>query len=285
MKRWDDYKFRCSSLGHIMTDGRGTQITELQLTELSALLEKIKITDKQAARRDELIGKRDAKPELSSGAKTYLRTIWKEETFQIRSEISSKYTEKGNLVEDESISFASQYFGWGLLEGFGAECKNRLTNDFITGEPDVNWDPTKVLADVKSSWDLLTFPMFEKDLPNPDYDWQGKGYLYLSGKSVFQLVYCLMDTPEHLINDAIRKEEYKQNVIELSAEDEKEIRWRMTFSHLEPAQRMRIWKIAALESDFRKIDERVLMARDYLNNLDGAYIKITEEVKSQFTNF
>lgn len=282
MRRWDDYKFRCSALGNIMTDGRGTQITELQLKELGALLEKIKLTDKQAERRDELVAKRDAKPELSSGAKTYLRTLWREETFQIRNEISSKYTEKGNLVENEAIEFANKHFGWGLLEDYDVESKNRITNDFITGEPDVNWDATNVLADVKSSWDLMTFPMFENDLPNADYLWQGYGYLWLTGKPVFQLVYCLMDTPEHLIQDAIRKEEYKQNAIELSLEDEQEIRWRMTFSHLEPAQRMRIWKIAAIESEFERIKERVIAAREYLNNLDVLYKRITDEVDSQF---
>jgi len=282
MKRWDDYKFRCSSLGSIMSAGRGVVITDKQLETLNELLSKVKLTDKQALLRDELITKRDAKPELSSGAKSYLTQLWKEETFQTRKEISSKYTEKGNLVENDAIAFANHHLGWGLLMDFDADSKNRLTNEFITGEPDVNWDANGLLADVKSSWDLFTFPMFEQKLPNPDYYWQGMGYLALSGKSSFQLVYCLMDTPEHLILDAIRKEEYKRCEIELPVEVEQEIRWSMTFSHLEPAQRMRVWTLGAVQSEIEAIYTQVGMARDYLNNLDGMYKRITDETDSLF---
>ena len=72
---WTGHLFRCSSLSQITSMGRGTQITDKQRAELAQLLDKVKLTEKQATRRDELQAKLEAKPELSRGAKTYLESL------------------------------------------------------------------------------------------------------------------------------------------------------------------------------------------------------------------
>ena len=67
-----------------MSDDPKNKISEKQLLTLEGLLSKIKVTDKQAELRDVLLLKRDAKPELSTGAKTYIRELWLEENFGIK---------------------------------------------------------------------------------------------------------------------------------------------------------------------------------------------------------
>lgn len=278
MGRWDNYLIRCSSLGDIMTAGRGAKITDKQLEELNDLLSRVKLTEKQADRRDELISKRDAKPELSATAKSMLRKIWKEETYGVKKEITSKYTEKGNQVEKDAIQFASKVLNWGILEDFDTSDKNRINNEFITGEPDVNWDPKNLLADVKSSWDVFTFPDLATESPNDDYFWQGVGYMALTNKSEFYLVYCLMDTPEHLVLDEIRKAEYARNVICLTDEEEIAIRKRMTFSHMPDWARIRVFKFTRQAELEQQVYEQVIECRNYLNALDTIWEKNMESI-------
>jgi len=83
--------FRASELGHIMADERSAVITPTQLKELNVLLEKIKLTDKQAVRRDELIAKRDAPPVLSQGAKTYIQKKAIEDKYGFTKDIEYRY--------------------------------------------------------------------------------------------------------------------------------------------------------------------------------------------------
>ena len=90
-----ELKIRASSLGKIMSDDPKNKISEKQLLTLEGLLSKIKVTDKQAELRDVLLLKRDAAPELSKGAKTYIKELWLEDNYGIRQEINSCYIDKG----------------------------------------------------------------------------------------------------------------------------------------------------------------------------------------------
>ncbi len=62
-----------------------------------------------------------------------------------------------------------------------SENEERITNEYITGVPDVNTD---VLIDVKSSWDAFTFfeKVVEDELKNKDYYYQLQGYMWLTDK-------------------------------------------------------------------------------------------------------
>ena len=107
---------------------------------------------------------------LSKTCKTYLQELAIEEMYGIRKEFSSRYTDKGNLVEDESISLAQEVLDFGLMY----KNEEHFNNDFLTGTPDVNTDT--ILLDVKSSYDATTFPFFAEDYYYP------KGYMALCNK-------------------------------------------------------------------------------------------------------
>jgi hypothetical protein len=274
---WTGHLFRCSSLSHITSMGRGTQITDKQREELATLLDKIKLTEIQAKRRDELQQKLEAKPELSKGAKTYLEGLWVEMTFKRPKDFTSKYTDKGTEVEHESLHMANRVLGWGLnpdvIDGLEF-IKQRISNEYITGEPDVHIRPSGhngLLADAKSSWNVHTFPHFKDDI-DPAYYAQGQGYMWLTGIESFQLVYCLVDTPERLINDEVRRQEWANGFIEIPEEMEEDIRWAMTFEDIPEAARVKLYRFQKDEEFISRIKESVELSREYLMELNYKFL-------------
>jgi hypothetical protein len=252
--------------------GRGTQITDKQRAELAQLLDKVKLTEKQAIRRDELQAKLEAKPELSRGAKTYLEGLWVEMTFKREKNFKSKYTDKGTEVEHETLHMANRVLDWGLdpeqIDGMEF-IKKRLNNEFITGEPDVHMSP--LLADGKSSWDIHTFPHFKEDI-DPAYFAQGQGYMMLTGEKDFQLVYGLVDTPERLINDEVRRQEWSNGFIEIPLEMENDIRWSMTFEDIPERARVKRYTFQRDEEFISRIKECVELSREYLMELNDKFL-------------
>jgi hypothetical protein len=259
--------------------GRGTQITAKQKEELKGLLERIKLTDKQASRRDELQQKMEAKPELSKGAKTYLEGLWIEETFNRPKDFKSKYTDKGTEQETESMHLANKVLDWGFPSDYldGVEfIKQRMSNEYITGEPDINAGAyggrgAGLLIDVKSSWDVHTFPHFKEDIDAAYYA-QGQGYMWLSGKVDYQLVYCLVDTPERLISDEVRRQEWANGFIEIPEEMENDIRFSMTFEDIPEAARVKRYTFQRDEEFISRIKECVELSREYLKGLNDKFL-------------
>ena len=156
-----EFKIRCSAIGQIMGQPRAKAAKEAG--------------------------------ELSQTAKTYCETWIKEQLYSRRKEFTNKFVEKGLIIEDNSIDYIADQLGLGML----LKNEQHFSNDFMTGTPDVVLPD--VVFDAKNSWDCFTFPLFDTEIPNKDYYWQGQGYMELCKKSHFKLIYTLMDTPMHLI--------------------------------------------------------------------------------------
>jgi len=152
-------KFRCSSIGKLMTEP-----------------------------------KTKAEGPLSVGAKTYIRQLAAQEIFGIDFEVSSKAMEKGILVEEESIALVSRVRGLNLRKN-----TERRQNDYITGECDVFDISSKSGRDVKSSWSAATFPISVADCVDKLYEYQMRGYMALWDADEWHVDYVLVDTPDKLI--------------------------------------------------------------------------------------
>lgn len=153
----NEIKFRCSSLGKLMTSPRSKSET------------------------------------ISETAKSYIKSLVKEEYFGYKSQISSKEIEKGHQVEIENIEMYNQVF----MTDFEKN-RERRTNDYLSGEPDaIDGD---VILDVKSPWSLETFPLTSEDADSKAYEWQMRGYMMLFDKAKAIIAYCMATTPEHLIS-------------------------------------------------------------------------------------
>lgn len=200
---------------------------------------------------------------LSQTTKTYLQELAVQEVYGIRKEFSSRYTDKGNEVEDLSIALCNDV----LDLGFIYKNEEHFTNDWITGTPDVNTD--EILLDVKSSWDAFTF--FEKilddDLKNKDYFYQLQGYLWLTNKTEAILCYCLIDTPLQIVEDEIRREHWKASLIEESLDLRAFVQSKHTFGHIPKEKRLKTFKIAKDDVVIEAIKTRIEECREYYNNL------------------
>ena len=128
---------------------------------------------------------------LSIGAKTYITKQAKQFVYGFDEFFSSKYTEKGILVEDRSIELLNSV----LFTDYKKNTE-RKTNDWITGEADIVADS---IIDIKSSWSLATFPVLASDGSDKGYEWQLRAYMMLWDMDSAQIAYCLVSTPDHLV--------------------------------------------------------------------------------------
>lgn len=129
---------------------------------------------------------------LSAGAKTFVEDLAKQFVYAYEEKVTSKYMEKGTIVEDQSIALINDVF-------FTDYRKNteRRENEWITGECDI-YTGRKII-DVKSPWSLATFPATSAAGQDKDYEWQGRAYMMLWNVDQFEINYCLVNTPDELI--------------------------------------------------------------------------------------
>lgn len=179
-------KFRAHSLGSIMTEPQSID-PALLTEELAAISRKTKKTDEDKAVLAPLKAK-----SLSAGAKTFVEAMAKEFVYGYQKKVSSKYLDKGILVEGASIELYNSV-------NFTECVKNteRRENEWLSGECDIV-QPRRI-TDVKSSWSLDTFPAFSDAGRDTGYEWQGRAYMMLWEKPEFEVAYCLVPTPDDLI--------------------------------------------------------------------------------------
>ena len=152
-------KFRCSSIGKLMTEPK---------TKIEG--------------------------PLSVAAKTYIRELAAQEIFSVDFTVSSKSIEKGIECESDSIELLNHVRGLSLQKN-----EQRKSNDFITGECDLFNQAEKRGHDIKTSWSIQTFPLLEADCVDKLYEWQMRGYMALWNADEWEVNYCLVDTPDRLI--------------------------------------------------------------------------------------
>jgi hypothetical protein len=198
---------------------------------------------------------------LSQTAKTYLKELVLEEKFGIKKEFSSRYTDKGNTQEDLAIEMASQV----LNLPFALKNTEYFENEFIKGTPDLVLEDE--IVDIKCSWDGTTFPWFEDELPNKDYYWQMVGYMWLTGRTKARIVYCLVDTPEDIVQDEIRRTSWKKFEIDVTEETENEVRAKHEFAHISENKRVRAYLVELTNEDIDKVKEKLSHAKEYYNDL------------------
>lgn len=191
--------------------------------------------------------------------KTHLDWIKKrliEKKYGRKEEIKSDFLTKGIEVEEASFTLACKV----LKLGFVKKNQEHFESDYITGTPDLIHNDTVI--DIKSSWNLFTFPFFEKELPNSDYWWQLQGYMELTGLDKAKLVYCLVNTPEPLImNEAYRMAGKRGVMVD---EVEEEARDQHTFDDIPESERVKVFEIDKDSEAGKIIKDRVLEIRELI---------------------
>jgi len=207
---------------------------------------------------------------LSETTKGHLIECFVREKYGREKEFSNKFVEKGLAVEEDSITLLFQHTG-----KYFEKNETRLTNDFISGLPDLFESETHDIKnshsviDIKSSWDLFTFTKSRLDDILKNYYWQLQGYMALTNAPKSQLIHCLVNTPETIIADEIRKMFWKSGVIDDSTKEFQDasdaLRKQMIFDDIPIEERIFIRDVERNDSDIERMYQRVQECRKWMN--------------------
>lgn len=274
-------KFRCSSFGRLMTGATlptAPRLTEAQQKELSTLLQKIVLTDKQADRRDELISKRETpiEPKLSEGAKTYIQEEFLKDRFDYGFRFTNRFIEKGKEVEERSIRQVGALLGY----PFATKAPERyIENDFLCSSG-YDWKVNKFVFDQKNVWNPSGLKLFENDKDLPIYEWQIRGYAMLINElengtiEAGAVIRSLMNPSAELILKQARLlwveagNNYNEEISEsFLLEVENEFDFERKFPNI--ADRVKIHRVECTQEHFKLIQVYVKLAQEYYNSLES----------------
>lgn len=152
----EEVKFRCSSLGHLMTEPRSKS------------------------------------EKLGESCKMHLVDVFVSAKYGRREDATGKMLEKGNAREEDSITLLSR-----TSKQFYTKNDIRLTNEYISGEPDlfkgIKIEIADETLDTKTSWSAHTFWRARTKELDKMYYWQGQGYMALTGAKVHTVAFCLVN--------------------------------------------------------------------------------------------
>lgn len=202
---------------------------------------------------------------LSAVCKDYIQTLVIENRFGRKKEHTSRFTDKGIIAEDDSIVLARDV----LDLGFIYKNEKEWENEYLTGTPDVLTDVC--LLDVKSKWDLFTYKSIlcnKEEKPLKDYFYQMQGYMALTGKRKSYLVFCLPDTPSHMVEDLVRKEVWNQKLIDETPELREHVEKNHEYSDINKNLRVVSYIIRYDKEVIKEVYDRIELCREYYNQIN-----------------
>lgn len=281
-KDFSNYKVRASCLGKVMTPAKGKSNLDIynelvskrsnfqtnhdKLRDGLKSKETYRVKIEALTAQIEVLEPNKHDIQLSATAKEYLREVWVEETFGRTKDIHSKYIDKGNLQEESSLSLITRVRGKLYMKN-----EQKLENEWVCGTPDFlpsNPDDD-TMPDVKTKWDIFGF--MQEDGRNSEYDWQVWCYMWLWERSKGELLFTLVDTPEHLIFSEFTKAMYREGFAEGSTEAvelENMVRKNHTYSLDIPEEmRLKVFSFEFRPDRIERVKKYVIKARQYLNSL------------------
>lgn len=224
--------FRCSSLGHIMTEPKS---------------------------------KKDL---LSEACKGHLADLFISAKYGRRNDIVSRYMEKGTEVEEDSLTLYSRYKKVLYMKN-SERFENEYicgTPDIILVD---GARPTEII-DIKSSWDIHSFYRAKSKELNKMYYWQLMGYMALTGAMFGRIAYCLVNTPDRFIEAEKRSLWYKMG--QPSGDNDewieacREIDLNMVYDDIPMQERVfDEFVVSADEDQIDHIYSRVIACREWMN--------------------
>lgn len=264
-------KFRASSVGQLLVGGNA--ITDKQLDRLKELLarksaslvdEKVKpLTATMQQELDELIAKRDGEFKFGATAINYIRDCWLRNTYGYDEPIVTNEILKGLSCEDEAIGVLSRQ-----VEGsFRFKNVQSYEDSHFTGTPDVVGD--EWVEDIKCSWTLRTF--VETLKPDPIYYAQGQVYMALTGREYFRLAHVLVDTPEDIILEEIKRFYFRFNCDEMNPHyleaSDKVMRMHKASSLIPESDRIKYFEFRRNDQYIANLRSKVEIARNVYSSM------------------
>lgn len=169
---------------------------------------------------------------------------------------------KGLSVEGLSIEMINRLDGTNY-----SKCEEKFTNDYLIGCPDVIDNERKIVVDVKSSWNIDSFLLnLDKEL-SKNYWWQMQGYMALLDLPKAEVNFCLITTPEHIIQAEIDKKAGEK----YSAD---EIRANLTFDDIPEQERRLRFVVERDEQAVEKLYRKIIKCREYLSTIEQIHFSM-----------
>jgi hypothetical protein len=239
------------------------QSTLIRCSSLSSLF-----TEPQA-KADKEAGK------LSATAKAHLIEVYARELWGVEKDIVTKAMQKGIDCEEAAITLLSR-----VDKRLYVKNMERMSNDWISGHADII--ESEEIIDTKVSFDAFTFLPKLTETVNKNYEYQCQGYMWLYNRNRARISYCLVDTPEYLIEGEKWRLLRAMDVISEDSPEFKKafakIRSNMIFSQIPPSLRVINHFVERDEEIIAKIPSKVLKAREFLIELHEKHLSLYKTV-------
>lgn len=295
---------RCSALGYIMSPPQGKTPMEKYVSALESLSKKeaqyekmikkdgatgLKLVSEIAALNESLplLDEEKDKEFLSKSCQSYLVKTYALEKYNRIKDVETKEMVKGIIVEDNSIELFSTMEGKVYTKN-----KLRLNNGIVIGSPDIfdgdSIDKATRVIDIKSSYDIETFLKNVTSPLSSHYYWQIQGYLWLTSAPVGVVSFCLVNTPDSIINQQAeflsRKLDITTNDCDLYRREYAKLYRNMNFDDISIEERIIRIEVQRNDDDIEKIYKKVLKCREYLTEFQEKHLFFTKNYRKDVVN-
>jgi hypothetical protein len=216
---------------------------------------------------------------LSETCKSYLIQSYVLSKYNRVREIQTKQMVKGIVSEEESIALFS------LIDG-NKYTKNtdRLSNEFISGTPDLHSGDELLycdeIIDVKTSWDIFTFLSNVPDPNNFNYYCQLQGYMALTGAKIGTIAYCLVNTPDSIIQgekyNLLRRLDVATEESPEYIREVKKLIQNRKFDDIHPQERILTFSIERNDDFIEKIYNTISKCREFLGLFEQQHLSFSK---------
>lgn len=271
---WSKFLVHSSGISQILSvPPQARPLTEKQMATYVKLKAKELRTEKEDESIQHYYGKIAAAidPPLSKTAINYLTKRFAYEKYAKKSAAKGRamaFHEKGNLLESEAIELLSRV-------DKTRYCKNAdaVTNDFMLGKCDIFSPERKAVLNVKVAWNINTF-LSTLNAPLKSMYWhQMQGYLELHDMEFGEVCFCLLNTPEDMVErekvkmlnnyvfGIINREDYEKGMesLELS----------LTYDKIPMKRRIIRFRVNRAPEIMPKVYKKVERCRVWLSEFDA----------------
>lgn len=213
---FSEYLFRSHMVGKIINVPK--PLTPKQSEMFSSYKERVSGIGKPLTEKQEIVltslqhkFNESKQFKLTDGNKKILSELVFANKYGRKTEINSDKLVKGIEVEKNSRDILSRVTGLFLTAS-----TERKSNKWVTGAIDI--EPNEVIPDIKSSWSWESFSKILEDSANEIYLRQGDSYMDLWNKKEFLLCHVLTDTPNKLVESAIKSLDYRYNILNMEGD-------------------------------------------------------------------
>lgn len=278
-KNWDNFKVHCSGISRIMSRPKGcNDLTRANVKKREYLLGQTDLDDGEVAQLAFLNKKRETflDPPLSETAKSYLVERYAAEKYNIRRASAGGQQKacvtKGVALEKEGIDLIK------FLDKIDYQQPEKpISNEYLEGQCDILCYGNKKIVEVKTSWNAANFMQKRRENKISIQQWcQIQGYLELYDIDFGQVVYALVNTPPHLIDQEKANLFRRYTFGELTREDYEEQTEKydtlFDYSKIPMHKRVIRFDVPRCPEFMPKVSRKIALCRDFLNEFERSFL-------------